>query len=58
MQPPDITGAGCGRPTNSCYDPKREERENYTDLAMPSTALTAAIEGNLLDDKENREYLS
>ena len=57
MQPPNLKGGGRNDNPWSCYDPNRPEREDYTALRMPSDAMTAALEGDLLvlDDANGGE---
>ena len=51
MQPPSIKSGS--RPTNpSCYDPNRAEKIEYGNLGMPSNAMAAAIERNLLKEAQ------
>ena len=55
MQPPDLKGGARSDRAWSCYDPNRPEKEDYEALRMPSSAMTAAIEGNLLDSVDGGE---
>ena len=55
MQPPDLKGGARNERPWSCYDPQREEREDYEGLCMPSSAMTAIVEGNLLDSVDRGE---
>jgi hypothetical protein len=55
MQPPNLKGGGRPEGAWSCYDPQRPEKEDYEALRMPSSAMTAAIEGNLLETDDGGE---
>ena len=57
MVPADLKGGGTrDEQVWSCYDPLRSNREAYEDLQMPSSAMTAAKEGNLIESVDGGEY--
>ena len=51
MQPPSLKGGGRVQVT-SCYDPNRATQEDYSNIPMPSSALVAIQEGDLLEEGE------
>ena len=54
MQPPNIKGGGRTEMPWSSYDPERPNREDYQALRMPSHALDACLEGELLDVEQSK----
>ena len=53
MQPPNLKGGDREENPWSCYDPNRPEKEDYNMVRMPSQALTAVLEGDLLETEED-----
>ena len=56
MQPPSLKGGARKDKRWSCYDPNRENREDYEDMRMPSCAMTAVLEGDMLVPEEDGAY--
>ena len=56
MQPLSL-GGGPRVQLNSCYDPQRSQKEDYSAMAMPSSALCAAVEGDLLEEENGGRLL-
>ena len=56
MQPPDLKGGGRKSRKWSCYDPERENKEDYDAIRMPSDAM-AAVEaaGDMLESVDGGE---
>ena len=56
MQPPDLKGGGRKDRKWSCYDPYREQRDDYDAVRMPSYVM-AAVEaaGDLLESVDGGE---
>ena len=53
MQPPNLkSGKRDDRPW-SCYDPDRPERAEYDLVQMPSAAMTAVTEGDMLETDDD-----
>ena len=55
MQPANLKGGERASQRWSCYDPDREHKEDYENMAMPSAALNAVIEGDLLEEDAGSE---
>lgn len=48
MQPPNLKGGGRAERQWSCYDPDRPQKEDYENIRMPSAAINAVEQGDLL----------
>ena len=57
MQPANLKGGARSSSRWSCYDPNREGKEDYENMAMPSAALDAVEEGDLIDEDADSEYI-
>lgn len=51
MQPPSVK-SGQRPPFISCYDPDRPSKEDYAGMALPSSAMVAIQEGDMLVEDE------
>ena len=57
MQPADLKGGAGARRDGGwlCYDPERCTKEDYSKIRMPSSAMTAAVDGNLIESIDGGE---
>ena len=54
MQPPNLKGGARNDEPWSCYDPQRPQRAEYGQLRMPSDAMRAALEGEMLEKDDDK----